>query len=71
MGTDINKVIDELDAARSILNDARNIAEELRRGQVAGIEFTPVQVAALRTRFLAAIHGGESRIAGVEVEALK
>ena len=33
---DINVIIEKLDEARRGLNEARNIAEEWRRGRVAG-----------------------------------
>ena len=65
---DVEKVIEALDSARRGLNDARNAAEEWRRGKVAGINHTSGQASALRTAFRAGIQTGEDGIAAVKTE---
>ena len=65
---DVEKVIEALDLARRGLNDARNAAEEWRRGKVADIDFTPGQFTALRSVFRAGIQAGEAGIAAVKAE---
>ena len=65
---DVNKVIEALDRARSDLNAARNVAEEWRRGKVAGVTFTAAQLAALRAAFATGLQTGKNGLAAVDVE---
>ncbi|MCB7129292.1 MAG: hypothetical protein J3T61_07130 [Candidatus Brocadiales bacterium] len=65
---DIEVLIEKLDEARRNLNDARNSAEEWRRGKVAGVTHTAPQNTALRARFLSGITAAKRGIAAVEAE---
>ncbi len=65
---DVDKVIEALDSARSGLSNARNAAEEWRKGKVAGVDHTTGQMAALRTTFIAGIQAGEDGVAAVRTE---
>jgi len=65
---DVNVVIDALDSARRGYNDARNAAEEWRKGKVAGIDHTADQLAALKTAFLAGMQAGDNGVATVRTE---
>ena len=65
---DVEKVIEALDNARRGLNDARNAAEEWRRGRIGGIPYTSEQATALRAAFQAGLQTGETGMAAVKVE---
>lgn len=63
-------LIDNLDAARTGLNSARDALEQWRRGRVAGVNFTAAQRTAIRAIFEAGMQTGKDRIAAVDVELL-
>ena len=65
---DVEKVIEALDSARRGLNDARNAAEEWRRGKVADVVHTSAQATALRSAFVTGIQAGADGIAAVRTE---
>ena len=65
---DIEKIIEKLDQARRGLNEARNVAEEWRRGRVAGVAHTAGQKSGLKTVLSSGIEAGKSGIAEVEAE---
>ncbi len=65
---DINVIIEKLDEARRGLNEARNVAEEWRRGRVAGVTHTLAQTSGLKTVLVSGIEAGKNGIAAVEAE---
>ena len=71
MAIDIDEVIELLDEARRGLNDARNAADDWRRGKVSGVNYTAEQKTALRASFDAGIQVGKNGIAAVETELAK
>ena len=66
--SDIEVVIEKLDQARRGLNEARDVAEEWRRGRVAGVTHTVGQKSGLKTALVSDIEAGKSAIAEVEAE---
>ena len=65
---DINVIIEKLDEARRGLNEARNVAEEWRRGRVAGVAHTSGQTNGLKTVLVSGIEAGKNGLAAVEAE---
>jgi hypothetical protein len=65
---DLDLIIERLDEARRGLNEARNVAEEWRRGRVAGVTHTSGQKNGLKTVFVSGIEAGKQGIAAVEAE---
>lgn len=63
-------LIENLDAARTGLNGARNAVEQWRQGKVAGVNFTAAQRTALRAEFEAGMQAGKDGIATVDAELL-
>ena len=65
---DIKLIIDELDDARSGLNDSRNAAEEWRNGKVAGVDLTAEQKSALKTTFKKGIQTCKDGLVAIDME---
>lgn len=68
MPPDPKKLIAYIDQARTALNNARNAVGEWQNGQVAAVNHTGPQRAALRTVFETGLQEAKDRIADIDLE---
>lgn len=66
-----NNLIAHLDIARTALNAARNAVEEWRSGQVATVNHTGPQRAALRAIFENSLQATKDSIADIDLELVQ